>query len=352
MPDAEQLEIIAQGADTWNQWRQRHPGVRPALAGADLTGAMLRGANLDDADLEGATLSRANFTHAFFHRANLRGADLAGATLTGTNFCKARLPGSFLRAADCRRANFDSADLSRADLTGASLELAILVGATVEKTQFTGCRVYGISAWDLDLTGVADQSDLRITPDHEPRITVSNLEVAQFVYLMLHNPKIRGVIDTIGEKGVLILGRFTKERKAVLDRMRHELQQLGFVPMIFDFEAPTQKDFTETIMTLAGMSRFVIADITNPRSAPLELRALVPEYRIPFVPIIQKGEKPFAMFQDLRRDWLLDVLEYVSTDDLIRVFRQAVVSEALRKSNELMTSKLMEIRTRQTSDYD
>jgi hypothetical protein len=199
---------------------------------------------------------------------------------------------------------------------------------------------------------VADQSDLRITRIEEPSIKVSNLEIAQFVYLLLHNPKIRAVIDTIGEKGVLILGRFIEERKAILNRMRDELQQLGFVPMIFDFEAPTQKDFTETVMTLAGMSRFIIADITNPRSAPLELHALIPEYRIPFVLLIQKGEKPFAMFQDLQREWVLDLLEYESEDDLFRVFTKAVVNEALRKGEQLLSNKFMQIRTRQTSDYE
>jgi len=45
-----------------------------------------------------------------------------------------------------------------------------------------------------------------------------------------------------------------------------------------------------------GEGSFVIADITNPRSAPLELQALVPDYQIPFVPIIQEGEKPFLRF--------------------------------------------------------
>jgi hypothetical protein len=212
--------------------------------------------------------------------------------------------------------------------------------------------VYGLSAWDLDLEDVNDQSDLRITRDDEPNITVNNLEVAQFVYLLLHNPKIRAVIDTIGEKGVLILGRFTRERKAVLDKLRERLQQLGFVPMLFDFEAPTQKDFTETIKTLAGMSRFIIADITNPRSAPLELHALVPEYMIPFVPIIQKGEEPFSMFRDLQRSWVLDVLEYTSADDLLRVFRTAVVDPALEKGQELLRDKFAKIRIRQTAEYE
>ena len=109
-------------------------------------------------------------------------------------------------------------------------------------------------------------------------VTVDNLEVARFVYLLLKNEKIRGIIDTIGKKGVLILGRFTPaERKAVLDALRDELRRLDFVPMDFDFERPAERDFTETIKTLAGLSRFVIADITNPKSSPLDLQATVPD---------------------------------------------------------------------------
>jgi hypothetical protein len=38
---------------------------------------------------------------------------------------------------------------------------------------------------------------LIITRWDEPAITVDNIEVAQFVYLLLHNEKIRDVIDTI-----------------------------------------------------------------------------------------------------------------------------------------------------------
>jgi hypothetical protein len=67
------------------------------------------------------------------------------------------------------------------------------------------------------------------------------------------------------------------ERKSVLDALRNALRSRGFLPIVFDFERPKGLDFTETIMTLAGMSCFVIADITNPKSAPLELQATVPD---------------------------------------------------------------------------
>src|SRR4030095_7390523 len=104
---------------------------------------------------------------------------------------------------------------------------------------------------------------------------------------------------TIGKKGVLILGRFSDiERKSVLDAIRTELRRQGYIPMVFDFERPTDRDFTETIMTLAGLCCFIIADITKPRSAPLELQATVPSYMTPFIPIIREGEEPFAMFKD------------------------------------------------------
>ena len=134
-------------------------------------------------------------------------------------------------------------------------------------------------------------------------ITVDNIEVAQFIYLILNNEKIRDVINTLTSKTVLILGRFAlPERKAILDALRNKLREYDLLPIVFDFDRPIDKDFTETIKTLAGISYFVIADVTNPKSSPLELQATVPDYQIPFVPIIQEGEQPFSMMVDLKRN--------------------------------------------------
>jgi hypothetical protein len=44
------------------------------------------------------------------------------------------------------------------------------------------------------------------------------------------------MIDTIGSKVVLILGRFTEERKPVLDKLRNELRRRNYLPVMFDFE--------------------------------------------------------------------------------------------------------------------
>jgi hypothetical protein len=180
-----------------------------------------------------------------------------------------------------------------------------------------------------------------------------SLRSPQFVYLLLHNEKIRDIIDTIGKKGVLLLGRFTGGRMAVLERLREELRSRGWVPMVFTFDKPETKDFTETVRLLAGMSHFVIADITNPRSTPLELQATVPECMVPFVPILEKGEDPFSMFQDLwvkHRDWVLEPIRYSSVDALVSGLDAAIIRPALATSAELMARKAEQYRIRDIED--
>src|SRR5262249_38194002 len=144
----------------------------------------------------------------------------------------------------------------------------------------TGCSIYGVSAWRLTLEGTKQQ-DLVITRDDEPEITVDNIEVAQFIYLLLNNPKIRDIIDTVAKKAVLLLGRFTDERKAVLDALREQLRKHDYLPILFDFDLPASRDITETVSLLARMARFIIADLTDPSSIPKELEAIVPSLAVP-----------------------------------------------------------------------
>ena len=123
-----------------------------------------------------------------------------------------------------------------------------------------------------------------ITSKNEPTITVDNIEVAQFIYLMLNNEKVRDVIDTITSKAVLILGRFTDERKAVLDALRSELRKRNYLPILFDFNVPATRDITETVSLLARMARFIIADLTDPSSIPKELERPNPTHTRAYAP--------------------------------------------------------------------
>lgn len=80
---------------------------------------------------------------------------------------------------------------------------------------------------------------------------MGNLEVAQFIYLLITNARIRDAIDAITTKVVLILGRFTDERMPVLQAIRDELRTRDYLPVLFDFDKPASRDLTETVSTLA-----------------------------------------------------------------------------------------------------
>lgn len=362
------------------------------LVEANLAGANLYGANFDGANLYGAKLNDANLVEASFNSANLNAADLSGAMLDQAQFYQAHLGGANLRHASLRNAVLRHADLSdsdttqlpganleNADLTGAKLWYANLVGANLqgadlsdanlfgaplgranlrnatlsrtelerailietdlEGAKLTECRVYGMSAWDLKLDG-ATQHNLIITPSGEVTITVDNLEVAQFLYLLLNNRKIREVLDTITSKVVLILGRFTETRKAVLDALREELRHKGYLPVLFDFDQPASRDLTETISTIAHMARFVIADITDAKSIPQELMAIVPNLpSVPVQPLLLASEKEYAMFEFFRRfPWVLEPYLYPDQETLITLLDTKVIAPAEEKAKAQLPS--------------
>ena len=205
--------------------------------------------------------------------------------------------------------------------------------------------MYGVSAWDVRLEG-ARQERLVITPStflqgrHEfirtgespeeiPEtgdITVDDLEVAQFLYTLIHNKNLRKVIDTITTKVVLILGRFTEERKRVLDSIRKELRTYDYIPVLFDFQKPANQDLIDTVTTLSRLSRFIIADITDATMVREELRAIVPDLAVPVQPILKAGGEVYTSFPELRRryHWVLPVIAYQNENELIANLRDKV----------------------------
>ena len=382
MANQEQLKVLKEGVQVWNQWRARNAGFQVDLFGADLTGADLRqanfsgtdlrqanlwkadlseadlrDANLSGASLMGATLRRAHLGGADLYGSHLMGADLSGADLSGANLNEvdlreAVLSGASLREAHLMGANLKKANLSGADLSGADLRGTSFVRTVIDKAKISGSLVHAIHL--LDLKGeFEEQKDLVITPSKTPIITVDNIKVAQFIHLILNNEEIRDVINTVTSKSVLIVGRFSiPERKSILDALRNKLREHDLLPIVYDFDRPTNKDFAETVKTLAGLSLFVIADITNPKSSPLELQATVPDYQIPFVPIIQKGEQPFGTMIDLQKkyNWVLDTLSYDSIETLLEALKPAVIDPAIQKHNELRLIKAEEAKIRSAED--
>jgi hypothetical protein len=132
MANEEQLAILRQGVEVWNQWRKENPYALVDLSRANLIQAILAGA-----DLSRAILITANLTGA-----NLIAADLAGANLIAANFTGADLTKADLSSADIRGANLTGADLSGADLYAVQALL----------TNFSETRLTGtcIQDWNIN----------------------------------------------------------------------------------------------------------------------------------------------------------------------------------------------------------
>src|SRR6266571_1867271 len=369
MANQEHLDILNQGVDVWNEWREKHYELVPALDRIDLSWRNLSKANLRQTDLSWTNLSRAQLENADlryaglvrtnFQEADLSGADLSKATLQGAFLQEASLKKAMLKEANMREANLSGADLSEACLIDANLYGAILFKANLSRAKLTGatlcgatfvetnltaatltnCLVYGISVWKAQLQEIR-QDNLVITPPNEPTITVDSLEVAQFVYLLLNNEKIRDVIDTITSKVVLILVRFTPERKAILDTLRDELRKHNYSPVVFDFERPESRDFTETLRILAHLARFIIADLTDPNSIPQELQAIIPDLEVPVQPLLLEAKREYAMFVDFRKyPWVLPVSFYTDLPSLLASLNRNIIDAAEKKVAELALMK-------------
>jgi hypothetical protein len=73
----------------------------------------------------------------------------------------------------------------------------------------------------------------------------------------------------------------------------------------------------------------VIVDLSGP-SVPQELYATVPHYKIPFVPILEKGRQPYSLFVDLleEQNVLKPVVEFENEGELLANLQEKIVSPA------------------------
>jgi len=306
------------------------------LTGADLTSAILFHARLCGADLTDAKLIKARLEDAFLYCATLCRADLSNAELVKADFCEADLTNAVLTKAMLHEAYFGEADLSGADLSGACLEQASFVKTNLCGANLDESQVYGISVWDANLKNTS-QKNLLLQGEDGFSVTVSNLAVAQFIYFLWRNRDLRQVIDEVTAKVVLILGRFTPKRKRVLDSIREALNQENFCPVLFDFPEPANRDGTETISLLAQLSRFIVVDLTDPKSVPHELATIVPHLRsVPVLPIIENPQVEYGMFRDFGTyPWVLPVHHYNNTDDLLACLRNELIPLAKDKARQM-----------------
>jgi hypothetical protein len=126
MADRQHLDLLKQGVEKWNQWRERNPLLHPNLSRASLGGRVdYSNINLGETDLRFSSLTYANLSGANLDRANLMGTYLMGANLRGAT----------LRQAKLNVTNLNSADLSEADFSNASLIQPIFANVDLQRVK-------------------------------------------------------------------------------------------------------------------------------------------------------------------------------------------------------------------------
>lgn len=126
-------DLLLQGRDVWNRWRQQNLLVTGQLSLLDLSGEDLSGYDLHKCNLNGVNFQGANLTNVNFSESSLMYADFRQANLLEVDFSHATLL--------C--ANFDGLTIADVVFDGANLSSARMHDFTAYRSKFTGASLYG-----------------------------------------------------------------------------------------------------------------------------------------------------------------------------------------------------------------
>lgn len=346
MADPNHVAILSQGNTAWNAWRVANPSIRPDLSDLKFSN-FFRGedfydmANFVGFNFQGSNLDRIEAGNCYFKECNFSNSEINFSYLCFSIFDNCDFSSLSMRVTKIGSASFISCNFIDSDLSYCSAEETSFSGSKIissnlshvsmvktdlSNVKISSVRVYGASVWDINLDN-CHQEEILIEESGNS-ISIPNIKLAQFISLLLNNEEIRDAIDAITSKSVLILGRFTPERKAVLDQIKSTLKTKGYIPILFDFDGPTSRDVTETVITLASLSRFVIADITSPKSIPQELTSIIPNFpSIPIQPILKETEREYGMFEHFKNyPWVLEEIRYSGNQVSINLLEAAITN--------------------------
>jgi hypothetical protein len=88
---------------------------------------------------------------------------------------------------------------------------------------------------------------------------------------------------------------------------------------------------------LAHLSRFIIANITDAKSIPQELQAIIPNLpSVPVQPVLLDADRVYALFEHFRRfPWVLEPYTYQDQEHLLATLDEKVITPAEIKAREL-----------------
>jgi len=301
------------------------------LGGSDFTGASAKGCNfsgsslpksvwndcsIDSCNFQGLTASNvsaqsARFLNCDFRNSILDGLNADGSAFTNSSFSQCKLIASTFTNSKLYSCKLDYALLCKANFDGATLD---------------GCSVFGISIWGSDFSK-SDQKNFIVNLPGGNLIVTNSIEYSYFLYQCIENSNFKKYFESTSEKLVLILGRFTPKRMVYIDAIRNSLSKKGLIPVLFDFDKPETQDLSEVVLSLALISRFTVVDLSDPKCAPHEIATIAPHVNSPIAAVIEKGQRPYAMYSDMMRrySWVLEPEVYQSHSEIESVILNSLL---------------------------
>jgi len=191
------IEIVLQGTDAIEIWREKNPG-----SVLDLSGANLRRADLVKAHLDSANLQNANLEWADLRWADLIGANLSGSRLVRADFHKADLTGADLRGADFTMTNLEDADLSNAIFDNAIFGHTRLLNTNL-------CNVHGLDLSEHRNPSIVDKETIRISgplPKAFTKHLASNINAEAVVAGYEFEREVAAIYRALGAKVAVDVG--------------------------------------------------------------------------------------------------------------------------------------------------
>lgn len=319
MANSEHFNLFLQGPKVWNEWRKENPQIEPDLSDEFIYPHFARKEKdrpLYKGDITSSdpeipfNFSRTNFHKSSFESAIFPKADMTNCYLYEADMSAAGFPGADFSGSMIRKAYCSGTDFTDAIFIDCVLNNSTIIRVNFSGVRLEGCNVYGVSAWEIKANEKTVQKELFLHRDNFSRKDigqssdvlsyVDDLALAQFFYFLNQPDGFGKSLKQLNKRSVLLLGKFKEGGLELLKTVGEMLRRRNYIPIVFDFDPSEHTSLIENVTTMAGLSRFVLANLEG-NSVPAELAKVTSNYRNPVIGWIHddKHHEVYAMFKDV-----------------------------------------------------